>query len=187
VKKRERLAYTDKRDSQGAWLFGSALLFCNLIVTLISRPPGADRMTMLAIAAGFWLLWLGVGWRRFRMLPVLLLFFGSLMLWQGIAQLLFPFPGLPRQPLLAVLYGCAGLGAFYFAWRKRATTAVRQYSRVRFITNRYQHTGASHGMLGYVVKITADQSYEVEVVDASGNAIAHLLVQHNDITFDPPK
>jgi hypothetical protein len=187
VNKRERLARADKRDSQLVWvLLGGILLFLP-IGTLTTRPPGADRTAILAVESGFCLLWFVLGWRRARILPVLLLFLGSFMLWQGVAKVLFPYPGLPKQTLVAVLYGCVGLGAYYFAWRQRAGTAIRHYTRVRFVTNRYHDAGVANGAIGYVVQTNPDQSYEIEVADEYGNVVVRLVVQRQDVIFDPPK
>lgn len=60
------------------------------------------------------------------------------------------------------------------------------YSRVRFITNRFEDEGVSEGTIGYVIEIHDEDAYEVEVSDSSGHTIALVVTAERDLAVDEP-
>lgn len=59
---------------------------------------------------------------------------------------------------------------------------MKQYSRVRLVTDRFKEEGVKKGNIGYIIEKYDDGNYEVEFSDGTtGITIAQIVVKDNDI------
>ncbi|MBC9786215.1 DUF4926 domain-containing protein [Heliobacterium chlorum] len=59
---------------------------------------------------------------------------------------------------------------------------MKQYSKVRLITDRYTEEGANFGDLGYIIEVYADGNCEVEFSDGNtGITFAQLVVKPDEL------
>lgn len=57
---------------------------------------------------------------------------------------------------------------------------LKNYDRVRIITNDYEDEGVSEGAVGYIIEIY-DEAYEVEFSDPGGTTIALLTLSEYEL------
>jgi hypothetical protein len=63
---------------------------------------------------------------------------------------------------------------------------MREYTRVRLLSNKYIQEGARQGMLGYVIEVYKDGNYEVEFSDPdTGLSLAQIVVAPEDVVESP--
>lgn len=59
--------------------------------------------------------------------------------------------------------------------------SIKNYSKVKLLTDAYSHEGVGIGSIGYVIEIYENEKYEVEFSDQSGISIAQIVVNQNEI------
>jgi hypothetical protein len=67
---------------------------------------------------------------------------------------------------------------------KEYSMPLLNYTRVRFVTNRYTNEGVPIGTTGYIVEVFGDKHYEVEVSNIDGTTVALLTVEVNEVEAD---
>lgn len=59
---------------------------------------------------------------------------------------------------------------------------MKQYSRIRLLTDKFREEGVSLGDIGYIIEVYPDGNYEVEFSDSStGVTITQIVVKESDI------
>ena len=58
---------------------------------------------------------------------------------------------------------------------------LKNYDRVRIITNDHKDEGVSEGAVGYVIETYDDGDYEVEFSDPGGTTLALLALNESDL------
>ncbi len=62
---------------------------------------------------------------------------------------------------------------------------LKNYSRVRLLTNRFQSEGAFYGAMGYIIEVY-DNAYEVEFSDEAGSTFAQIVAEENELELCEP-
>jgi len=63
---------------------------------------------------------------------------------------------------------------------------LKNYSRVRLLTDEYQSEGATKDSLGYIIEVYTDGMYEVEFSRSDGTTYAQIVAQENQLQQDEP-
>lgn len=63
---------------------------------------------------------------------------------------------------------------------------IKNYSRVKLLTDRFEDEGLNYGDIGYVIEIYADQWYEVEFSNEQGITIAQIVAQEDEMAVCEP-
>ncbi len=58
---------------------------------------------------------------------------------------------------------------------------LKNYSRVRLLTDDYKSEGVSRGAVGYIIEVFNDGFYEVEFSDPEGTTAALLALRESDL------
>jgi len=59
---------------------------------------------------------------------------------------------------------------------------MKQYDRVRLLTNKFSGEGAKKGDIGYIIEVYADGNCEVEFSDSkTGITYAQIVVEQKDL------
>ena len=59
---------------------------------------------------------------------------------------------------------------------------MKQYSRVKLLTNKFESEGITIGAIGYIIEVYDDGNYEVEFSDSkTGITIAQIVATPRDI------
>lgn len=66
-----------------------------------------------------------------------------------------------------------------------SSAMIKQYSRVKLVTNKYEKEGGRIGMIGYVIESYPDGKYEVEFSGANGITIAQFVADEEDLILTP--
>ena len=62
---------------------------------------------------------------------------------------------------------------------------IKNYTRIKLTTNKYEHEGVYVGMLGYIIELYHDGKYEVEFSDTNGITVAQLVLDESDFVVSP--
>jgi len=62
---------------------------------------------------------------------------------------------------------------------------LKNYSRVRLLTDRYREEGVAAGAIGYVIEVYPGGNYEVEFSDENGITIAQIVAREDELTEEP--
>lgn len=62
---------------------------------------------------------------------------------------------------------------------------LKNYSRVRMLTDAYQGENVHAGMVGYVIEIYPNDHYEIEFSNADGITVAQIVAKGNEIELYP--
>ena len=60
---------------------------------------------------------------------------------------------------------------------------LKNYDRVRLVTNDYENEGVSDGAVGYIVETYDDGVYEVEFSDPEGTTLALIALRESELEF----
>ncbi len=58
---------------------------------------------------------------------------------------------------------------------------LKNYSRVRLLTDDYKNEGISRGAVGYIIEVFNDGFYEVEFSDSEGTTAALLALKESEL------
>lgn len=58
---------------------------------------------------------------------------------------------------------------------------LKNYTRVRLLTDDYEKEGVSGGAVGYVIETYDDGTYEVEFSDSDGTSVALLTLRESEL------
>ena len=58
---------------------------------------------------------------------------------------------------------------------------LKNYSRVRILTDKYENEGILIRSVGYVIEAYDDEAYEVEFSDSDGETIALLVLEESEL------
>jgi len=65
------------------------------------------------------------------------------------------------------------------------SNSIRNYDRVRLITDRFASGGASAGSVGYVIEVRSPDAFEVEFSGPDGTTYATVVASQCDIESFP--
>lgn len=58
---------------------------------------------------------------------------------------------------------------------------LRQYDRVRLVTDRYEREGARRGMIGYIIEMYGDDAVEVEFSRPDGVTVTQIVAATSEL------
>jgi hypothetical protein len=62
---------------------------------------------------------------------------------------------------------------------------LKQYERVRLVTDRYESEGARRGMIGFIIEIYNGDAFEVEFCRSDGVTVAQIVAAESDLERHP--
>ena len=62
---------------------------------------------------------------------------------------------------------------------------LKNYTRVRLLTDRFRPVGASAGDIGYVIEVYPGPEYEVEISGKGGVTVAQLVAAEKELAAEP--
>ncbi len=62
---------------------------------------------------------------------------------------------------------------------------LKNYTRVRLLTDRFCQEGASAGDIGYVIEVYPGPEYEVEISGKGGVTVAQIVVAEEELAAEP--